>query len=122
MIGSMPSNAARAVRQKARDVVLVIFEQTKLLDVVGPLQVFNDALLEDGSPAYRVTLASETGGAVMTDAGVTLASERIDRAMVGIVDTMLISGGPPAVPAVATASLRACLRPHLKRPRRLGAI
>ena len=118
----MPSNTAISVRQKIRKIVLVIFEQTKLLDVVGPLQVFNDALLDDGSPAYRVVLASENGGPVMTDAGVALASESIDRAMAGTVDTLLVSGGPPAVPAEATVSLRACLRPHLKRPRRLGAI
>ena len=118
----MPSKSATAIRQQVRKVVLVIFDQAKLLDIVGPLQVFNDACLEDGTPAYQVTLASEAGGPITTDTGVVLASERIDEAMAGTVDTLLVSGGDPAASATATALLRACLVKYLERPRRLGSI
>ena len=122
IIYPMPSKTAMSSQQKLRKVVVVIFDQVKMLDVVGPLQVFNDARLQDGHPAYHVTLASEAGGPVRTDTGVMLASEPLDAAMAGTVDTLLVSGGETAVSAAATASLRACLAKHLEHPRRLGAV
>jgi len=100
----------------------VIFDQAKLLDITGALQVFNDACLADGRRAYQVILASEAGGPVTTDTGLVLDSKSIAKAMAGIVDTVLVSGGAPAVSAAATASLRACLARYLERPRRLGSI
>ena len=104
----MTSKSATATGQELRKVVLVIFDQAKMLDIVGPLQVFHDACLDDGNPAYQVTLASETGGPVTTDTGVDLASELADDAMAGTVDTLLIAGGVTAVSAAATAPISSC--------------
>lgn len=100
----------------------MVFDQAKLLDITGPLQVFNDARLDDGSRAYQIVLASEYGGPVTTDTGVVLASQKIDDAMAEPVDTLLISGGAPTKSREATASLRACLANYVDRPRRLGSI
>ncbi|MGO7184517.1 GlxA family transcriptional regulator [Rhizobium brockwellii] len=115
-------NSAKPTWKERRKVVLVIFDRSKMLDVTGPLQVFNDARLEDGNPAYEVILASETGGPVTTDTGVTLDSERIDDVMAGPIDTLLITGGAPAQSTAATASLRSCLAKYLDHPRRIGSI
>ncbi|RWX36902.1 GlxA family transcriptional regulator [Rhizobium leguminosarum] len=108
--------------KERRKVVLVVFDRSKMLDVTGPLQVFNDARLEDGNPAYEVILASETGGPIATDTGVMLDSERIDDVMTGTIDTLLITGGAPAQSTAATASLRSCLAKYLDHPRRIGSI
>ena len=118
----MSSKPATMAGQERRKVVLVIFDRAKLLDIAGPLQVFSDARLEDGGPAYQVIVASEAGGPITTDASVVLASEPLDDAMEGVVDTLLVVGGDPALSPAATSSLRAKLARHLARPRRLGSV
>jgi transcriptional regulator GlxA family with amidase domain len=93
-----------------------------LLDVAGPLQVFNDAKYEDKSRVYEVVLASEEGGPISTDAGMVLASERLETVLKSDVDTLLITGGDPAFIPTSTASLRASLNNHISRPRRFGSV
>lgn len=105
-----------------RKVVIVIFDQAKLLDVAGPLQVFADARFTDGSRAYEAVLASEEGGPVSTDTGMVMASERLEDVLSGEVDTLLISGGDQRFLPPSIASLCACLSPFVERPRRLGSI
>lgn len=102
--------------------MIVVHDQAKLLDVAGPLQVFNDARYEDGSRAYEVSLASEEGGAIATDAGMLLASERLETILSSSIDTILITGGDPASIPTATASLRACLMHHRPHARRFGSV
>jgi len=115
--------AADSARHGPRKVLLVVFDQATLLDIAGPLQVFTGARLPDGNPAYQVILASEFGRPVTTDAGLVLATQRIDDVMAGgDVDTILVSGGTPAESADVTVSLRACLLKHIDLPRRLGSI
>ena len=118
----MSAKSAKLVGQDPRKVVIAIFEGVKLLDVTGPLQVFADARSEVASQAYQVTIASAFGGLVATDAGIALASESLNDAMAGSVDTLLIAGGTPAIEAANTASLRKQLVEHIGRPRRLGSI
>lgn len=64
----MPSFSATSLASQ-RHVAFVLFDQTKLIDVTGPLQAFNDAELLTGEKAYRVSLVSEAGGPVVTDTG-----------------------------------------------------
>ncbi|WP_051321045.1 GlxA family transcriptional regulator [Rhizobium mesoamericanum] len=118
----MPSNTAIADATPPRKIVLVIFDQAKLLDITGPMQVFNDARFENGHSAYQIVLASEKGGAIATDAGVTLQSLELSQVMSGDVDTMLIAGGQPAESPAATEGLRGVLAKYVDQPRRLGSI
>ena len=60
----MPSFSAKHSPSQ-RHVAIVLFDRTKLIDVTGPLQVFNDARLPTGEKAYRVSLVSEAGGPVV---------------------------------------------------------
>ncbi len=108
--GTMPLKfATRIAAQKRRKVVLAVVARAKLLDIAGPLQVFTDARHEDGSQAYEVVLASEKGGPISTDSGMVLASERLSKALIGDVDTLLVTGGDADFLPRATASMRACL-------------
>ncbi len=103
-------------------VVIVLFPRTKLLDVTGPLQVFNDAKHPDGSAVYEITLASEHGGLVETDAGVPLPSITLAAAAARPIDTLLVSGGRSALEAAGSAALLAFLRDQSGKLRRLGSI
>jgi transcriptional regulator GlxA family with amidase domain len=103
-------------------VVIALFPRTKLLDVTGPLQVFNDAKHSDGSAVYEIALASEHGGPVETDAGVPLPSVSLAEAAARPIDTLLVSGGRSALEAASSAALLAFLREQSGTVRRLGSI
>lgn len=107
---------------RRRKVAVAIFGRAKLLDVAGPLQVFADARHEDGRHAYDVVIVSENGGPVATDAGLVLASERLDTVLQGDVDTILVTGGDADFLPKIPASIRANLAEYAGRPRRLGSI
>lgn len=114
----MPSFSA-----KSRDVAFVLFDRTKLIDVTGPLQAFSDArAAEDGEKAYRTLLVSETGGPVMTDAGVALETKPFAACLASPPDTLLVSGGVSAIEAAQSRPLQAFLRAMAGRCRRLGSI
>ena len=118
----MAAKAAKSDRQIPRKVVIVAYEGANLMDIAGPLQAFSNARFGNGRPAYQVTLASETGGPVVTDTGVRLETVRLDRAVRSI-DTLLVAGCDlKEIPPVATVSLQARLAKYLDRPRRLGSI
>ncbi|MBV8225420.1 MAG: DJ-1/PfpI family protein [Verrucomicrobia bacterium] len=118
----MPSKRAKSDRQGRRKVVIVTYENAKLMDFCGPLQAFSDARFTDGRPAYQVILVSEAGGAVASDTGVKLETVRLNKTVLSSVDTLLVSGGEPPIMLAATTSLRGRLAPYLDRPRRLGSI
>jgi transcriptional regulator GlxA family with amidase domain len=118
----MTSISAKTNRRIPHKVVIVVFEGAKLLDITGPLQAFSDARCDDGRPAYHITLASEAGGQVATDTGTALQTRRLGEIMRSSVDTLLVSGGDPAVVPSATASLQSRLANYVDRPRRLGSI
>jgi transcriptional regulator GlxA family with amidase domain len=118
----MSQKAAKSDRQLPRKVVIVAYDGANLMDISGPLQAFSDARFESDRPAYQVALASESGGPIVTDTGVSLESTRLDRALRSTVDTLLVAGGDLRIVPAATASLRTKLAKYLDRPRRLGSI
>lgn len=119
----MPSkNATPDTRPLA--VIFVVFPETKLLDVTGPLQVFQDARRPDGTPAYQVQLVSESGGRISTDALITLDTSALpaisdDRSGP---DILLISGGRSALQAAQSAPLLAWLAQTAPHAGRVGSI
>lgn len=117
----MTSFSAMAATTPIR-VVIMLFPRTKLLDVTGPLQVFNDAKRADGSAFYEIILASEHGGLVATDAGVPLPSMSLAEVSARPIDTLLVSGGRSALDAAGSAALLAFLREQSGKTRRLGSI
>src|ERR1700723_1568455 len=118
----MASKAAKSLRLVPRKIVICAYEDANLMDISGPLQAFSDARFGNGRPAYQVTLASEVGGPIVTDSGVKVETIRLDRRVLGSVDTLLVAGGNSAIRSVATVSLQAKLAKYLDRPRRLGSI
>lgn len=119
---NMPSISAKAEPNIARHVVLVLFPATKLLDVTGPLQVFNDARQPDGQPAYRVSLVSETGGPITTDTGIALDTQPLGAMTEQRIDILLVSGGGSALPAAGSTGLLAWLGATVPRAGRYGSV
>jgi transcriptional regulator GlxA family with amidase domain len=118
----MASKAAKPLRLVPRNIVICAYEGANLMDISGPLQAFSDARFENGRPAYQVTLASEMGGPIATDSGVKVETVRLDRTVLGSVDTLVVAGGNHAIRSVATVALQAKLAKYLDHPRRLGSI
>lgn len=76
-----------------RRIAFVLYEDVKLLDATGPLQVFADANELLGQETYVSTLASLYGGPVNTDTGVALNTRRLAGVGLDETDTMIIPGG-----------------------------
>ncbi|MEI2296549.1 GlxA family transcriptional regulator [Ensifer sp. MJa1] len=117
----MPSFYAKAPK-RPRTIAIVLFDRTKLIDVTGPLQVFNDARSLAGSPAYAIALISETGGPVVTDTGVALETLPFSQCMSAPPDTLLVSGGQSALQAATSGALLDFLAGMAGQCRRLGSI
>ena len=118
----MPAKSAKLGRPELRHVVLILFDGAKLIDVAGPMQVFNDARDDEGQRAYRVTLASAGGGPIVTDTGAAPATERLDDIETAAIDTLLIAGGATALAMAKSVPLRTWLKANAGIPRRLGSI
>ncbi|WP_176056484.1 GlxA family transcriptional regulator [Brucella intermedia] len=117
----MPSFSAIRLKSQ-RYIVFVLFERTKLIDVTGPLQVFNDARLPTGEKAYRVSLVSEAGGPVVTDTGFALETQPFEICRANAPDTVIVSGGDSAIPAARSTALLSFLEEMAGQCRRLGSV
>jgi len=117
----MPPFPAKSLSLR-RTVAFIVFEKTKLLDVAGPLQVFNDAILPNGISAYDVVLISETGGRVGTDTVCDLNTLQFRESPTLDWDTVLISGGEAAKLAMQSTSLQNKISKAAGSCRRLGSI
>lgn len=117
----MPSFSANYLTP-LRKITFVLFDQTKLIDVTGPLQVFSDARRPDGEKAYRVLLVSEHGGPVETDTGIALATDPFDICRDHPPDTLIVSGGDSAFDAARSLTLLSFLDAMAKRCRRFGSV
>ena len=117
----MPSFSANIVATPLR-MAIVVFEGTKLLDVCGPLQVFSDARLQSGVPAYEIDLVSESGGRIATDTVCAIGSTSFGESSPGDWDTVLISGGDAAYQAMQSDALLGFVHQASKSCRRLSSI
>ncbi|MEM7060199.1 MAG: GlxA family transcriptional regulator [Pseudomonadota bacterium] len=113
----MPKNTA-----EPRNVVFFIYPGIKLLDLAGPMQVFNDARRPGGAaPAYRTALTSVDGNEVNTDTPVSLRSEPASDWR-NYVDTLVVVGGQGAQAASRDARLVNAVRELAGSSRRVASI
>lgn len=104
-----------------RNVVLVAYDRAQLLDLTGPVDVFDAARRLSGG-AYEVSLVSPDGGDVRTSAGVVLRTEAVAAALTQPVDTVVVAGTLDEGSAVADAALLAAVRDLSGRARRTVAV
>jgi transcriptional regulator GlxA family with amidase domain len=94
------------------DVIFAVSDGVLLLDVAGPVQVFNEA------GGYRVRLASLDGRPVRTDVGVSLSVDLALAELDGALDTLIVPGYPrhefsTLAPELADSVRR--MAPHARR-------
>ncbi|MCX7361638.1 MAG: DJ-1/PfpI family protein [Alphaproteobacteria bacterium] len=70
-------------------IALFAYEGCQLLDVTGPAAVFGAANEASKRPVYDLRIVSPDGGAVASNSGVALMSDKLG----GRPDTLLVSGG-----------------------------
>ncbi|MEX2980499.1 GlxA family transcriptional regulator [Streptomyces sp. C36] len=103
------------------DVVIVVYDGVQLLDVAGPLDVFDRAAAEGGA-GYRVRLASLGGRPVVTSAeaqlGVSADLARIRKPP----DTLMVAGGRGYAAAAADRELVRHVRRLAAGSRRTGSV
>jgi transcriptional regulator GlxA family with amidase domain len=80
---------------KVRHVAIIAVPPARMLDVVGPAEVFADAnKLHGGEPVYEIEIiAAAEDRAVPTQIGVPILAHRTYRELHGPVDTLLVAGG-----------------------------
>ena len=111
-----------------RHIVFVVYPGFELLDMSGPVSVFNGAnraLAARGeSPCYRVDLASGAGGPVASSSGVAVDTRGIDGLRLDAIDTLLVVGAErePLLQAMRDPALREALPALAGKARRLGSV
>ncbi|MGT0249136.1 GlxA family transcriptional regulator [Burkholderia pyrrocinia] len=110
----------------ARDIVVVGFEGVQSLDITGPMEVFAVAnrYLPGHVVPYRLTLASQDGGDIVTHAGLRLAGPTALAALPGHIDTIIVAGGNEAAlrHAASDAGVLPWLRARIANTRRIASI
>ena len=109
-------------------VVFVIYPGFELLDVSGPVSVFNNANRElaarGESRFYDIDLVSGGGGPVTSSSGIAVDTGSIDALSCQKVDILLVAGAErePLLQAMADPALRKAL-PHMAgKARRFGSV
>jgi len=105
-------------KPKPRTVVIVALPGVQLLDVAGPLDVFVEANVQAGYPAYALFVAGAEPGPIRSSSGVQLMPDRIvDRDFQEPIDTLLVAGCPNAAEVPADGSVIDWLRRRASRTR-----
>lgn len=109
-----------------RDIAIIGFEGFQALDIIGPMEVFAVANLHSppGSKPYRITLASQEGGELVSHAGLRLAGTVAFKDLPAKIDTIVIAGGNEQVlrAAATDEALLRWLAERATHTRRLASV
>lgn len=108
-----------------KKVVILAFPRAQVLDITGPLEVFNRVAALRAGEGYTVELAAH-GGSIPTTSGVTLGPARgladIRRGDLTSIDTLLVAGGAGAFAACADVALIRLVRESAGKVRRIASV
>jgi transcriptional regulator GlxA family with amidase domain len=97
----------------------LVFPNFNILDLAGPLAAFDVPRREVKPSPYRLTVFSETGGAIKSSCGVSVNTEKLGRAHL---DTFVAIGGLGAVQASKHPPLVKLVRATAQRARRVCSV
>lgn len=119
----MPSFAARSF---PRTLAVACFPGVMLLDVAGPVQVFETAAAfaeaDHGIRAYDIVAVTVPGGLCGTDVGIALETRPWSALPSGPFDTILVPGGPGAWDAAADEDFTGRIAALAVRARRTASV
>jgi transcriptional regulator GlxA family with amidase domain len=106
-----------------RTIAIVAMQDVQLLDVSGPLDVFAEANVQFGEPAYNLRIVAGAPGPVRCSSGVRLVPDHvIGQAMPEPIDTLLVAGSPNAAVVRPDAHVVDWLRRTAPTARRYGSV
>lgn len=109
-----------------RNVVMLAFEGSEIIDVVGPMDVFaavNHISRESGiGMPYRLAILADTAGPIATSSGLMLIAEGSWRVWKDEIDTLIVSGGPDPSVLTSNKSVIEWIRSKVDSVRRLVSI
>lgn len=91
-----------------RTIGVLVFEDFQLLDVAGPISVFEMPMRGLNPPPYQLEVYSLGGGPVRASCGVSLMTQTPAKRLT--LDTLIVSGGEGTRAAMADAALLAAIR------------
>lgn len=104
-------------------IVFVVFPGFKLLDLTGPLQVFADARVSaNAQPFYQCVIVSLEGGAIVSDAGLSVQTVAISTIQDTALNTLLVVGGNYAEQEASNESLVKAIRELDRESLRTGSV
>ena len=108
----------------ARRVVLVVFPDIQLLDLVGPLEVFSmaDRFSDSEVSEYVAEVVSPDGGVIRASSGLEIGANRAIGACGGPIDTLVVVGGQGVARAIVDDRLVAWIRSAAQRSRRVTSV
>jgi len=109
-------------RNTPRVVMFVVYPHVKLLDLVGPLQAFADAVNDEGQIAYRTVVVSVDGQSVPSDTPVSIDTQAISDWARRQIDTLIVVGGKGVFGAAQDPLLRTRVNQLAIRARRVGSV
>jgi transcriptional regulator GlxA family with amidase domain len=110
------------VGQVTRRVVLVAYDDAQILDIACPAGAFEIANRHGAAPPYGIELATATGRAVRSSAGIGVGGGRRLAAVTGPLDTLVVVGGAGYESAAADPALVAQVRRLAAGARRVAAV
>jgi transcriptional regulator GlxA family with amidase domain len=106
-----------------RTIAIVVMQDVQLLDVSGPLDVFAEANVQSGVPAYRLRIVAGAPGPIRSSSGVRLMADHvIGQAMPEAIDTLLVAGSPNAAVVRPIPHVVDWLRRTAAATRRYGSV
>lgn len=113
----MPSFSATPPRK----IAFIIYHDVKLLDLSGPLQVFQEANEVAGETLYVPLIGSLNGGSVDCEGGLPMASRPLTGLGLSSNDTLIACGGPGVFEQSRSPRLVRALRQAAEKAGRIGA-
>lgn len=111
-------------REKVKRVVIVGVPPARMLDIVGPAEVFADAnRFRRGEPVYELEIISAGEDRVVaSQIGVPILAHRTYRELTGSIDTLLVAGGDWPYDMRHSPDFLQWLREQSVKVRRLGSV
>ncbi len=113
-------------RSEKKKVVMLIYPDVQILDVTGPIEVFNVATrllgVEGRRQGYDTELVAPDAGVVRSSGGIQLVADRTLRTRRGPIDTLLVAGGIGSRKVSTDRAILAWLRRNAAHSRRVASI
>lgn len=104
-------------------VAVLAFPGVQMLDVVGPIDVFNEAARQAGNPrAYDFEIIAPEKGRVQASNGMVFVADSSINSASNDIDTLLVAGSPNMREIEAQSDLLNWLVQRGKQVRRLGSV